>query len=406
MLPIFLVALGIRVTFVLVQTRLAVFDTPFLAGDSRAYLGYAESILTGRGLSIDGVPSALAGPVYPLFLAGLLRVGLGPEAIGLVQAVIGAATAVLIGMLAREVSVAAGFPPLRSRRLGLAAGAAAAVYPHLILWTGYILTESLFLFLVASSLVSVFVAERTRSRKHAVIAGAVGALAALTRSAFLMCGVLVLLLWLAIAVRRRAGLALPLVFAFALAIPHAGWALRNLVELGTPVLTVTQSGAILYQGNAAGVSGGSTGYLDASEIPPLSLPAGLTEIERDRRYMERALHDMRADPAAVVARWPAKLWNMWRPTYEGASVRNAAVFTATYVPVLVFGLVGLVVLALRRPIVSMRQVPVVIFAAWVAMHMVLVGLIRYRVTGELILLSVAPIGAMVLWDRLQRARRR
>lgn len=404
MLLVFLAALAIRATFVVVQTRFAIFDTPFLASDSRAYLNFAEGILAGRGLSIDGVPSALAGPVYPLFLAVLMRLGLGPEAIGLVQAVLGAATAVLIGVLAREYSSIAGFDPVLSRRLGLAAASAGAGYPHLILWTGYILTETLFVFLVASSLVSVFVAERTRSRKHAFMAGLLGALAALTRSALLTCGVLMFLLWLYVALRRRKGVALPLLFAVALTVPHVGWALRNFVELGAPVVTVTQSGAILYQGNAAGIGGGSTGYLDASEIPPLSIPPGLTEIERDRVYMERALHDMRADPVAAVARWPAKLWNMWRPTYEGASLRNAVAFTATYVPVLAFGLFGLFMLAVRRPTISIRQIPVIVFAAWVAMHVVLVGLIRYRVPGELILLSTAPIGAMAIWDRITRTR--
>lgn len=393
-----LLAFVVRAVFVVLQTRFALFDTPFVAGDSRAYLGFAASILAGKGLSIDGTPSALAGPVYPLFLAGLLSLGLDPETIGLVQAAVGAVTVVLVGMLTVELAISAGLQRHAGERLGTASALYATIYPHVVLWTGYLLTETLFLFFVAGSLVATLAAHRSASVLHAFLAGLLAAGAALTRSAFLTCAVMIAMLWVVVALRHRSGrAALPLVFALALAVPQAAWTVRNVIDLGAPVVTVTQSGAILYQGNARGVTGGTTGYLDQSEIPPLEVPQGLTEIQRDRFYLDRALADMRSDPAQVVTRWPAKLWNMWRPTYEAASLRNGIVTFVTYVPLLLFGLLGLIELSRRRPCVSLHQTPAALLLLWAGMHMLLVGLIRYRVTGELILLAVAPFGALLAW---------
>src|SRR2546428_8258010 len=137
-------ALAVRVGYVLAQTRFGIFDVSFVADDSALYLALARSIASGHGMTIEGAPTAYVGPVYPLFLGPLVALGADPTGIGLVQAVVGAATAILAGLLAVELSRAVGAPRLWERRAGIGAAVVAAAYPHLVFWTGYVLTETLF----------------------------------------------------------------------------------------------------------------------------------------------------------------------------------------------------------------------------------------------------------------------
>lgn len=402
LLAIGVVSFLLRASYVIAQTRFAIFDTPFLAGDSRTYLAAASAIAAGHGLSLNGAPTAFVGPVYPLFLSVFAVLGRGALAIGIVQAALGAVTVALTGGITLELASAARRTQRVAEQLALVAALVMCVYPGIILWTGYILTETPFLFLMASSLYLILVAQRRGSARLAVLAGGVAAAAALTRSAYLGTALLVTLLWLAIAFRGRTPKAwlVPALFFAALLVPQVVWTVRNVVELASPIVTVTESGGILYQGNARGSSGGSGGYLDEKDVPPLELPAGLGEVQRDEVYQRQAIADITSDPWAVVRRWPAKLWNMWRPTYEDASLRNGIVSVLTYVPVLLLGLAGAVGLAMHRPLISMTALPLLVILSWALMHMLLVGLIRYRVPAELVLVSATPFGAEWLWRRL------
>jgi hypothetical protein len=128
----------------------------------------------------------------------------------------------------------------------------------------------------------------------------------------------------------------------------------------------------------------------------------LDEVHRDSFYLARTLDDIRADPVAFIARTGPKVWNMWRPTYEGSSLRNGAVTIGTYIPLLVLGLLGAVALARTKPI-PIGVVPLLTVATWVLLHAVVGGLIRYRLPAELVLSITAPFGVAMLL-RLPRPR--
>src|SRR5437762_1694381 len=164
-------ALILRVGFVAFQNRTGAFDATFIAGDSALYLKIAHNILDGEGMSLDGVPTAFVGPVYPLYLALLLGAHLDVAAIELVQCLIGASTAVLTGLIARELVRETSFG--NGRRLAIFGVAAfgAATYPHLIFWTGYILTETLFVALIALALWLLIRGLHSRGRLDVVACG-------------------------------------------------------------------------------------------------------------------------------------------------------------------------------------------------------------------------------------------
>lgn len=399
----FLVALLVRVLYVALQTNLRLFDVSFYADDAVFYARLARSIAEGHGMSLDGHATAYVGPGYPLFLAGLLIAGADTFAVGVVQSVLGALTAVLAGAIAIELECArTGRRP--SRVLAAIAGLGVALYPHLVFWTGYLLTETLFVFLAAASLYATVMAANRGSLGWGALAGVASAFAALTRPAYLGVAVIVLLWWvLAQLATARAGhrIALPITFALCLFVPMAAWAVRNAAELGAPIVTSTESGFVFYAGNARGGTGGSRGYLDGRDYPQLTLPAGLSEVEADALYWRQGLAGVLADPASTIGKWPAKLWNMWRPTYEGASLRNGIITLVSYLPVVVLGIAGALVLARGDPF-SPSALPGLLLVSWVILHVVVAGMIRFRLPAELVLIVTGSVALHAFASRRAR----
>jgi hypothetical protein len=395
-------AFVLRVIFVIVQTRFAIFDVAFVATDSQLYVLLADALRSGAGYSVDAHPTAYVGPVYPMFLSVLRAAVLDTIGIGVVQSFLGAFTACSAG-------AAAAFLPaiprsrLPPRFLVVGAGFVCAVYPHFVFWTGYVLTETLFVFLLAASFLLLLASVRNQWVWGAFASGLLAAAATLTRSPLL--GVALLLAcWLGYAaIRGEIRPAVAALFAIGLLVPIAGWTTRNAIELGAPVVTTTHSGWVFYQANSAGSTGGSDGYLGVGDFRPLDAPSGLNEVQRDAFYLSRTLDDIRADPTAFLARTGPKIWNMWRPTYERSSLRNGAVTLGTYLPLLVLGSIGAVALARATPL-PVGAVPLLLLGAWFLLHALIGGLIRYRLPAELILSVVAPFGvALLLRSSVPRA---
>jgi hypothetical protein len=268
-----------------------------------------------------------------------------------------------------------------------------------------VLTETLFVFAVAVSLFATVRALRDGSVRWAVAAGLAASVASLIRPPYLAVAlVLTAWWWFARAGGGRGPRRAAVAFGLALLSLVAVWTGRNLVELGALVPTSTESGFVFYQGNSRGATGGSGGYVWTPDFDPIEVPTDRSgEVERDRFYLERALADMAADPVAVVARWPAKLWNMWRPTYEGASPRNKVVTLATYLPVLALGVLGAATLA-RGGWRASGAALAILLVTWVAVHVLVTGMIRFRLAAELMLLETVPFGCFALIELLRRRR--
>lgn len=390
----------LRAAYVIAQTRTQLFDAVFVAGDSVFYLRLARAIAWGHGMSLeDGSPTAYVGPGYPLFLVPFVAVGADPIVVGLAQALIGAigvgAGALTAWLLARRYRPSWGTPS------SVIAGLMGAFYPHLVFWTGYLLTETLFITLIAVGLMFLVLAWQEDHYGAALAAGAAFGLAAITRPPALAIFLGLAFCWLVSSVRQRAAWRPATVFLIAALLPVLAWGTRNVIELGAFIPTSTESGEVFFQGNSRSSSGGSRGYVDALDYTPLLLPSGISEVERDRIYLETALAEMREDPLRVVARWPAKLGNMWRLTYDGASARNVLITALSYPAVLVFGAAGALLLA-RRDLFGPGAVPALFLLGWTVLHMLVTGMIRFRLAAEHVLIVAAPFALLAAWSVLRR----
>ena len=179
LLAVFTVALLARLLVPVIAT--AVHDVGNLLhanADSLQYLGLAES-LTGSHFMRNGVPEILRTPGYPLFVA--LGVWLGYP-IGLtifLQVILGSLAGVIVYVLAEHVTASLGHRD--SRRVALLAGLFYALDPLSIVYSSFVLSETLFTTLLLAHLLILLRYFQTGSMRHVVIAGALVVAAAFVR---------------------------------------------------------------------------------------------------------------------------------------------------------------------------------------------------------------------------------
>lgn len=242
-------------------------DKP-LTHDEQEYLMLGRNLAAGNGLTYDADSAHQSerfgrAPLYPVFLAGVIRIAGGETtresggterpgtlrgtrslltSVKTAQAVVGTIGIWLIGLLAATSG---------GRSAGSAAVWIAAVYPPLVWICAYALSEALYSTLaLAGALLLGAAIDSTRwngvRRLHLFVlaAGIISGLAALTRPAG-VCFVLVAAGWLLI--RRHLGWFI--IFILGAAVAIGPWTARNLREHGRFVLIASEGGVTFWTGN-------------------------------------------------------------------------------------------------------------------------------------------------------------
>ena len=107
--------------------------------DSKEYDALGWSLASGRGFGIDEVPSTYRAPGYPFFLSIIyVLFGHSYAAVKIIQSLIGSLTCLFVFLIGER---------LFTKRVGVIAAGVAAVYPYLVVYTGVLLSETLFVFL-------------------------------------------------------------------------------------------------------------------------------------------------------------------------------------------------------------------------------------------------------------------
>ncbi|MCX7620753.1 MAG: glycosyltransferase family 39 protein [Acidimicrobiales bacterium] len=411
--------------------------------------GFVDSATWYTSLGQRFVPSAGDPPLFAILLAALRRVGVG-SATGqrLACAAVGVVGVVLIAQVARRVA---------GRRAGVIAAALAATYPLLWINDGMLLSESLFVPLIA---VVLLVAYRFWDKPTWGMAAALGAAiaaAALTRGeALLLFGALVVpLLWglRRVPPSRRGLLALTCwVVGGALIAP---WVLYNLSRFSEPVFMTSQTGAVLSAGSCdVAFYGEAIGYYAADcyseyvrkgyvighpRLPGCDTeaaaavdaadpvereksavcwpdPEHLDESERDQIVGElarRYIDEHRSRLPIVMAVRVLRMFDLYNPdigaeqeplgqnvklnwAVEGRGKWQSELGFLMYWLLVPFGVPGIVILIRRRVPVSPLLAPVVVITVTAAFAF---GVTRYRVPFEVTLLVAAAVALDALVAR-------
>jgi len=251
------------------------------AGDSPAYLALARNIAFHHSFSlITGIPTATRPPLYPFLIAALWwRDGAPVAAVVLLQAICGAATVVLVYLIAKDFF---------SQRVALLAALGATFAPMTVHYTAVILTEPVFTFLVT---LGFFLWGRNRG----LPAGLAFGLAALTRTIVIpFLGCLVLLAFLPPWRHKRRLHLIICVSAIAVA---SVWIVRNAVVFRKFILIqATGYGVNLFAGTVERQLYGDDVWTKVlQELGPNEV-APQDEADRDRQYLIRAVERIEADP--------------------------------------------------------------------------------------------------------------
>lgn len=215
---------------------LATRTDPMKGVDSLEYDGIARALLAGTGMTTD--VGFVRPPLYPMFLALGYVVG-GIPIVQIAQIIIGAVTAILIGVLARDL--------YRDDRAAWMGALAAAIYPWFFQYVGAVASENLFTFLAVAAFVLILRSARDRRPRSAVTAGALFGLAALARANLLVLAP-GLTLWLWWRSRRFAS---ALVFCCFIVVALAPFTIYNLTAGHGLVVGSSGGGLAFYIGNNA-----------------------------------------------------------------------------------------------------------------------------------------------------------
>lgn len=395
-----------------------------VTGDAVYYFGQGKMLTAGEGygqafqwLLFGGdLPSAAHPPVYSTFLWWCNELGLTTVTQQrLASSVVGALGVVLVGVLARR---------LGGMRAGVLAGLLAAVYPHLWIADGKLLSETFLLPVTALLILATYrFWERPRPRT-AVALGLCLGLAQLTRAemgmlAFLLVG------WVAgVLLRRRlpgtTWLTLGLLVFTVAQLAVFPWTVRNLASFTHPVVGSTGLGTVLLSGSCDEAFYGDRmgiyiGCLGEEELDLLLAGADPSQPQLDESEYDKAFRDKAVDylsdhwtrlPVVAAVR-VARIWEIHSPwenaeingIYEDRGVPESKVGLVLYLAMAPFAAIG--VRDLRRrgwPVSPFAVLPIVVTIA-VAISF---ALTRYRLPADVALVVLAGIGIDLAWRWLVR----
>jgi hypothetical protein len=377
-----LLALALRAAWALVYGRVGL-----EADDPLFFEITAANLADGDGFAYPEVPTALSPPGFP-FLVSLLYTAFGTHlklALAL-NVALGTGTALLLYLVARSAM---------GRRAGLVAGAAFAILPAPIFFTGAFVSETTFLFVAVGYLaLAVFLPDR---RWTPVVLGVAAGLAALTKlEGFLLLAIPLAIWWGQ--VDRGAWLRRGALLFAVMALTLLPWTIRNAAEPDAFIPSATGTAKLVWAGHSSEANGG-----------PIHVPATpRDEVARAVRLRDDALEWAVTNPHKELGLVPRRLIALGGPTSRGFALwfNDSAHRELGTSSALVFGVLGdafdffLVLLALAALVlIGARRLwrlnPVTRGAlAYLAASLVLYGLVtfgefRYRLMMEPMLILVA-----------------
>lgn len=413
------IALLVRLAYILSMDRLGWAGPP--TPDSFHFMSLARALLAGRGFAPDAVnatDAAFRPPLYVFFLSGVFGLfGDSELAVRVIQALLGAGSALLVAAMAARIF---------GRKAAWLAGLLVAFHPHLVLQSGWILSESLFTFLYLAALFF-FVqtigyggqpgfATSSTAGRDGRWPRAAPALAGLSLGLSILCRptpmlaipILAIAIFLIHRKSPRPALARAAVFGACCVLVVAPWIIRGRVLYHAWIPVSTNGEFTLYLGNSPGwaerVYGNhEVGYGQDWDRAPYQLikehPPGW--------FTQQALHVIAQDPRRFARFCVVRAGEQFKilPEARGSVPRRLLAFWS-YTILFPIGMIGLLVALRRRD--PMAWTLLVLAAALSLVHIVSIPDIRYRAPLIDALLPIysggllaAPIARLA-----RRARRR
>lgn len=387
---VFLAAFLVRLAYIIAFKEHILTFQARVFGDTQQYILMAENLLLGKGLMISPALLAYRPPLYPIFLAGIYYLfGNGYWPVRVVQIILGSLSSIMIYILGRSIFNA---------KVGILASFISVLYPFFIYYTGFELTETLFIFLLILVILYLVKAAENPHPKNFVLAGILLGLASLckpTMLAFVLLAIGGLLF-----IHQQKGRILPglvgLLLLFAITV--APWTIRNYLVLHKFIPGTTMGGLVLYAGNnPLNKSGGGIEGVDY--ILPKEVNA-LDESERDEFLYHKAIEYIKAYPGNFLKLAVIKFSRVWRlypyaPQFSASKYNIVSLLS--YGLILPFSIAGMI-LSLRKWKKCLFLYLVILYFTF--FHMVSIGSVRYRAPIMPYIIIFAGYGLQELGKKL------
>lgn len=347
--------------------------------DDGVFLEGALDLLAGRPLS------ATHPPGYALFLAPFLALAGGDPATGVTlargaQMLLSAGAAPLAYRLALSLRL--------SRGEALIAGAFVAADPMLVHFAPRVMSESLFVFLCLAFLLAWQRAWQSGLARDAVLAGALGGAATLTRGVILPFGAALAAAALWSRREQPRWRTLVAVCGLAWAAALTPWTARNWARHGRPAPSSIQGGWNLYEGLT--VDPDEVRFRRARAMGEEARALGLDDpAARDAHFGAKAKAWIAEHPGEFLRLCAAKAVRFWRLAPERPHPAAARAAAGLFHALLFAG----ALLGLRR---LARQPGAAFPLAWVLhlnlLHAVFASNLRYRLPAQPVLAVLAGAG--------------
>ncbi len=288
--------------------------------DAPTYYVLSQNLISGIGYRYtpDGEPTAKRTPGYPIFIAMIFKVfGKNFNAVRVAQAILDAITTAMVFILTNML--------FGNKRTSMLASTLYAIYPPAILMTTYILTETLYTFLLVASLVTLVWALIGKMKSMSLTSGIIFGLSNLTRPVAIFLPFV--LAAIGIALRKEAWKYL-LIFCIATLIPLMPWASRNKQALGKTIVTCTVTGSNLYRGNHLPTRGAAEKIEDVI-TPELQVKLeGLSEAQRDSVFKAEAIRMILENKKEIAILALKKIPRLWLNLGYGRKPSNRSIAVA------------------------------------------------------------------------------
>lgn len=278
-------------------------DSILPRNDAVIYDAIGWNLAKGNGFSVaNDTPTALRGPIYPGFLAGVyLFSGHNYQAVRMAQVFINAVNALLIFAVGMNT-----FDP----KTAFFAAFLYTIYPAFTFHTGLILTEIVFTALLLVSVLFLLYAVRHQSLVWAGISGFALGLATLCKPTTLLYPVWLTLIFFVIRKGRAKLIQISVVLTLVMGLVVLPWTIRNLVLFGRVIPVSVFSGYNLLLGSLPPNTSFDHGAFTEDYFT--------NPIEKDREALSQGVSNIISNPKDYISHMPRKAIYFLLP--EGMSV--------------------------------------------------------------------------------------